>query len=52
MITADKIENKLMKIVKGKERTHCELCGAKLTSPETDYRNVAICKKCLKGQYN
>ena len=31
-------------------RTSCELCGAKLRKPETDYRNIAICKKCLKGQ--
>jgi len=34
----------------GVARTSCELCGAKLRKPETDYRNIAICKKCLKGQ--
>jgi len=34
----------------GVARTTCELCGAKLRKPETDYRSIAICKKCLKGQ--
>ena len=29
-------------------RTHCELCGRKLEKVETNSRNVAICKICLK----
>jgi hypothetical protein len=31
-------------------RIRCELCGRLLDSPETDFRKIAICKKCLKGQ--
>lgn len=32
------------------ERTTCEMCGKKLVVPETDDRNAAVCKACLKGQ--
>jgi predicted CopG family antitoxin len=33
-----------------KIRTHCELCGNKLSHPETDYRKTAVCNKCIRGQ--
>ena len=29
-------------------RHHCELCGRKLTKPETDSRALAMCKKYIK----
>jgi len=29
-------------------RNYCELCGKKLEKPETDSRNLAMCKKCIK----
>jgi hypothetical protein len=33
-------------------RHHCELCGAKLSQPETDLSKTAVCNKCIKKQYN
>ena len=29
-------------------RNHCELCGKRLGKPETDYRKLAMCNKCVK----
>jgi len=35
-------------MVKYPSRNYCELCGRKLEKPETDSRNLAMCKKCVK----
>ena len=29
-------------------RNYCELCGKKLSKPETDSRALAMCKKCIR----
>jgi len=37
----------LFNMAKYPPRHHCELCGRKLTKPETDSRKLAMCNKCI-----
>jgi len=39
------MENARTKIL----RNHCELCGGKLKTPETNNRKLAMCDKCVDG---